>query len=430
MSNPRITIAHIIHSVAYEHINLDDAFARHLKQVSHEQHSFIKAASFGTCRYFHRLKFILGKFMSKPIKQKEALVECLLLSGLHECLYMQTPSHACVSENVEALMSLKKVWAKGLCNAILRKTLREPETIDKLINSNDVARYSHPQWFIDKLAKHPDKQHILDANNQAGPFTLRVNQQKISRAEYIQQLSDSKITANATRYSPAGIVCAQASDVTALPGFRDGWISVQDEAAQLAAVLLNAKPGERILDACAAPGGKTAHILETTSDIDLLAIDHAESRLHYIHDNLQRLGLFATVKQGDAAQPDDWWDQQPFDRILLDAPCSATGVIRRHPDIKLLRRADDIPQLAKTQAQMLRALWPLLKTGGMLLYATCSVLPEENEMQIQKFIAATPGARHEPINADWGHACNYGRQIWPGDEQMDGFFYAAIYKDS
>jgi len=430
MSNPRITIAHIIYSVVYEHINLDDAFAQHLDNNSRELHAFIKAASFGTLRYYHRLKLILDKLMSKPIKQKEAVVECLLLSGLHECLYMQTPSHACVSENVEALVSMKKPWAKGLCNAILRKTLREPETIDRYISDNETARFSHPQWFIDTLKTNTAREHILAANNEAGPFTLRVNEQKISRADYLQHLADAGITATPTQFSPSGLVCAQASDVSTLPGFDAGWVSVQDEAAQLAALSLAAQPGERVLDACAAPGGKTAHILERTAGIDVLAIDQVDARLQRVRDNLQRLALTATVKQGDALKPGDWWDNQPFDRILLDAPCSATGVIRRHPDIKLLRRASDIPRLAKTQAQMLRALWPLLKTGGMLLYATCSVLPEENGMQIKQFVATTPDARHTPIDADWGHAGEFGRQIWPGEAQMDGFYYATIYKVS
>lgn len=428
MSNPRISIAKIIYSVAHEHINLDNAFVKHLSDTPSEQHAFIKAACFGSIRFYHRLKFILNQLLDKPIKQKEALVECLLLSALHECLYMQTPSHACVSENVNAVVSLGKPWAKGLCNAILRKLLREVAQMTTLIDNHPVARFSHPQWFITALKPYPQQQQILQANNQAGPLTLRVNQQKISRDAYLQRLKDADIEATATRYSPAGIICQQAPDITTLPGFDTGMCSVQDEAAQLAAMLLQAQKGEHILDACAAPGGKTSHLLECEPDVDLLAIDHVEKRLASVTENLSRLGLKAQVRQGDACQPQAWWDQREFDRILLDAPCSATGVIRRHPDIKLLRQAQDIAKLAKTQAQMLHALWPLLKSGGMLLYATCSILTEENDQQIQEFIATHDDARHTPITADWGHATTVGRQIWPGEGQMDGFFYATIHK--
>ena len=428
MSNPRTCIARIIYSVVHEHINLDDAFARHLDTTAEEQHAFIKAACFGTIRFYHRLKFILDQLLDKPIKQKEALVECLLISALHESLYMHTPNHACVSENVNAVVALGKAWAKGLCNAILRKQLREIEHLTPTINNNPVAHFSHPQWFIRALQDYSQKEPILDANNHAGPLTLRINQQKISRDAYLQLLNEAGMQATTTHYSPVGIICQQATDVTALPGFSRGLFSVQDEAAQLAALILQPQKGERILDACAAPGGKTSHILEYQPDIELLAIDHVEKRLMQISENLARLDLNAQIKQGDATKPADWWDQRPFDRILLDAPCSATGVIRRHPDIKLLRRAEDIASLVKTQAQMLRALWPLLKSGGMLLYATCSVLTEENDKQIQEFVSAHTDAQANPIVADWGHAASVGRQIWPGQSQMDGFFYAAIYK--
>jgi 16S rRNA (cytosine967-C5)-methyltransferase len=217
-------------------------------------------------------------------------------------------------------------------------------------------------------------------------------------------------------------------EVSELPGFGDGLISVQDQAAQLCANLLNPQAGERVLDACAAPGGKTAHLLEVCPELELTALDISAKRLVKVEENLQRLGLTARIRQGDARQLGDWWDQQPVDRILLDAPCSATGVIRRHPDIKLLRRADDIKKLVETQAQMLSTLWPLLKTGGMLLYSTCSILAEENDQQIQRFIQNNDDAREQPIHAEWGHARPVGRQILPGEDDMDGFYYALIYK--
>ncbi len=430
MTNPRGCIANIVHEVAFHHHSLDDAFAQHLKTVTSDQHAFIKAACFGSLRFYYRLKALLNQLLDKPIKKKEALVETVLICALHECLYMQTPSHACVSENVNAIVALNKGWAKGLCNAILRKVLREDDLLENIMAQDKIARYAHPGWFIRAIEKHYPQQAdaIFNANNQAGPLTLRINRQRVTRESYLQTLTTQAIDAQLTTYSPDGITITNATDVTQLPGYDEGWFSVQDEAAQLAATLLKPGDGERILDACAAPGGKTSHLLELAPQSDLVALDESTSRLQRVQQNLTRLGHTATVITGDARQPATWWDKQPFDRILLDAPCSASGVIRRHPDIKLLRRAEDIPRLVKTQSQILASLWPLLKSGGMLLYATCSVLAEENVQQIQQFVAEYRDARYEPINADWGHACPVGRQILPGQDDMDGFYYATIYK--
>lgn len=265
-------------------------------------------------------------------------------------------------------------------------------------------------------------------------MTLRLNTHHIKRDEYLNLLSEKEITATAGSYSPNAIYLDKPVPVTSLPLFADGKVSVQDEAAQLAALLLNPQKGDRILDACAAPGGKTIHLLEQESNVDLLALDIEENRLEKVQENLDRAQLKAQLLAANAFLPETWWDQKQFDRILLDAPCSASGVIRRHPDIKLLRNKDDIPNLVKEQEQILNALWPLLKSGGMLLYATCSVLAEENTLQIQHFLQQHTDAELQPITSEWGQQQTAGTQILPGEGSnnggngMDGFFYALIQK--
>lgn len=428
-SNPRAIAAKVIHSVAHEGNNLDDGLDRYLPGEDNNT-AFIKAMCFGVMRFYPRLLFLLGHLLDKPIKDKDKLIECLLLAGIYESYYMQTPEHASVSETVSAAVELKKQWARGLVNAVLRNALREKDHLQQLVQSNEGARTAHPKWMIKLFKQHwpDDFENIVAANNQPGPFTLRVNLQKTSRENYQAVLEKRGVGLTLCPYSPAGLQCGSALDVTELPGFENGLVSVQDQAAQLAAGLLNPQAGDRVLDACAAPGGKTGHLLEVCPEIRLTAIDISQQRLEKVAENLKRLGVSAELSQGDAQTTADWWDQKSFDRILLDAPCSASGVIRRHPDIKLLRRREDIEKLAETQAQMLSTLWPLLKTGGMLLYATCSILAEENDQQIQRFIQNNNNAREQIIDADWGHKRSFGRQILPGEGDMDGFFYTLIYK--
>ena len=260
-------------------------------------------------------------------------------------------------------------------------------------------------------------------------MVLRVNLAMTTRDNYLALLSEKSIVGNQVNFCPAGILLDKPAPVESLPNFSAGWVSVQDGAAQLAAGLLDVQAGHRVLDVCAAPGGKTAHILELQPQIsELVAVDIDGHRLSRIEENLRRLNLTATLITADAAKPDGWWDGKPFDRILLDAPCSATGVIRRHPDIKLLRRATDIPVLTELQQAILNAIWPLLQRGGILLYATCSVLKQENEHQVQKFLTAHKDAEALPIPAEWGIPCSNGRQILTGESTMDGFYYALILK--
>lgn len=430
MSNPRATIVRILRAVIAEHINLDNAFAQYLSTPS-QQSAFIKAACYGVIRYYLRLQLYLQQLLDKPLKQKDLDVQCLLLCGLYELFEMHTPDHAVVSESVNAVSQLNKSWAKGLVNAVLRNARRQQALLETSAQKDLPAHYLHPHWLLEHLQRDwPEQwQTIAVQNNLPPPMSLRVDTRQIDRKIYLTQLQHQGLFATGNTVVPCAVTLDNAVDVQDLPGFAHGLVSVQDAAAQLAALLLDPQPGERVLDACAAPGGKTMHVLQQQPLLaQLIAMDNDAQRLERVQQNLDRAGLTAQLLAGDASRPQDWWDKQLFDRILLDAPCSASGVIRRHPDIKLLRRPEDLPYLAQTQAQILDALWPLLKTGGMLLYATCSVLRLENDQQIQKFLPRHPDARCLSMPVNWGHPQSCGRQILPGDDGMDGFYFALIYK--
>ncbi len=389
--------------------------------------AFVQALCYGVCRQYHRLDFILNNLLDKPLKDME--VKSLLLVGLYQLNYMRVKPYAAVSESV--LAARKKPWAKALVNAVLRNYLRDKDNLEAKANTVQSAALSHPDWLIRQLELDwPDQAaDCLQANNQPPPMALRVNLKKISRESYLQRLAEKDIAASAVSYCRSAIILDNPVPVELLPGFNEGLVSVQDTAAQLAAELLDVRIGHRVLDVCAAPGGKAAHILENQPQLrELHAVDIDESRMRRVTENLQRLGLSATLIVGDAAKPEAWWDGRPFDRILLDAPCSASGVIRRHPDIKLLRRAEDIPSLQLLQKLILNAVWPLLAPDGILLYATCSIFKQENEQQIQAFLAEHPDAVELPIDAAWGVAGSHGRQIMTGESAMDGFYYARLKK--
>lgn len=430
--NSRLAVVKILLQVTQQGRNLPDAIAKYADKTEDSDRPFIQAMSYGVIRLLPRLEYIADQLISKPLKSKDHDVYLLILSGLYQLIEMRTPDHAAVSETVKVTKGLKKPWAKNFVNAVLRSYQRQAETLTQQIKNNEVAEFAHPQWWLNIIKKNwlEDKrwQQILLASNQNPPMTLRVNTQHIKRDDYLQLLQDNDINATAAKYSADAIYLDQPVTVTSLPLFKEGKVSVQDEAAQLAAILLNPQKGERILDACAAPGGKTIHLLEKQNDIELLAIDIEQSRLERVQENLDRTRLKAQLLAANAFEPDSWWDKKPFDRILLDAPCSASGVIRRHPDIKFLRRQDDIAKLVQDQAHILAALWPLLKSGGMLLYATCSVLAEENTLQIQHFLQQNADAELQPIDSEWGQQQIAGRQILPGENGMDGFFYALIQK--
>lgn len=436
--NSRLAVVKILLQVTQHGRNLPDAIEKYSDKIDDNDRPLIQAMSYGVIRLLPRLEYIADQLVSKPLKPKDYDVVLLILTGLYQLIEMRIPDHAAVSETVKVTKALKKHWAKNFVNAVLRNYQRQAEVLTNQITNNEVAEFAHPQWWLNIIKKNwPEEkrwQKILQANNQNPPMTLRVNTSYIKRDDYLALLEKNEIAASSAKYSPDAIYLNKPVPVFSLPLFKEGKVSVQDEAAQLAAILLNPQKGERILDACAAPGGKTIHLLERENEIDLLAIDVEESRLERVQENLDRTQLKAQLLAANAFDPDSWWDKKPFDRILLDAPCSASGVIRRHPDIKLLRQQDDIPKLVQEQAQILDALWPLLKSGGMLLYATCSVLSEENTLQIQHFLQQHADAELQPINSDWGHQQVAGKQILPGDDGddgengMDGFFYALIQK--
>ena len=396
-----------------------------------QDRAFIKAVAYGVCRHYHRLDFILNSLIEKPVKALE--VKALILIGLYQLIYMRVKNHAAVSETVRAAKHL--AWAKNLINAVLRAFLRQSESIQQQAEADKIARYSHPEWLIRRIeADWPGQAgEILLENNLPPPMVLRVNQRKTTRTDYLELLCQKEMAAQALAYCPLGIILEKPVPVEMLPGFADGLVSVQDGAAQLAAPLLNAKPGHRVLDVCAAPGGKTAHLLELQPELrELVAVDIDAGRLKRVKDTLGRLQLAATLIQGDAAMPGSWWDGKQFDRILLDAPCSATGVIRRHPDIKILRREEDVAAIALLQKKNLSSVWSLLAPGGELLYVTCSILKQENEEQMIEFLSRNEDAEERPVEVEssgWGLSCLHGRQILTGDASMDGFYYARITKN-
>lgn len=372
---------------------------------------------YGSLRQLGRLDAWLAALLERPLTDPE--LGWLLRVAIYQLAYTRAPAHAVVHNAVTAA---GEGWRRGLANAVLRNFQRRRAELEKLADAQPRARWSHPDWWIAKLqAEHPDHwQGVLEASQQHPPFTLRVNCRHGDVAGYLQRLTEAGLPARQT--GPDAVTLDKAVPVHTLPGFDAGDVSVQDAGAQWAARLLGAQPGERILDACAAPGGKTGHILER-ADVILTAVDADVARLARVEENLNRLQLDATLVEGDAAQPETWWDGQPYDRILADVPCSASGVVRRNPDIKWLRRPDDIPQFAAQQAVMLEALWRLLAPGGTLLYATCSLFNEENDGQVRAFLARHAGdAERCPLPEPLSDG-----SLLP-DAEHDGFFYALLRK--
>lgn len=396
--------------------------------------ALVQEMAYGTMRWYHQLDAITAQLLDKPLKPKDDDLRLSLLLGLYQLRFMRVAAHAAVDETVDAVTALGKPWAKGMINACLRAYQRDQQQsgarADGIIARNPVARFSHPAWMIEHIQRdHPTNwEEILNANNERPPMTLRVNLQRQSREHYLQRLQQAGIAATTLATGDSAIVLDAAVAVATLPGFAAGDVSVQDAAAQLAAALLDAQPDMRVLDACAAPGGKAAHLLERTPTLKLVALDAEPARVTLIESTLKRLGLAATVQVADAATPATWWDRQPFDRILADVPCSASGVMRRHPDIKLRRTPVDLDALATSQARILDGLWPTLRSGGKLLYATCSVFARENEDQITAFLKRHADATEQPLAHPAAEQRRHGIGFVPGRETMDGFFYACVAK--
>ena len=416
-TNPRATAAKILQAVIYKGESLSPA----LQEVDDPM---VRDLCYGSLRWHEPLSALLGELLSKTIKQKDKDIECLIRVGLYQIIYQKTPDHAAVGETVSALKSLQKPWAKNLVNAVLRSYLREQENLQIEINKRQVVKYAFPQWLIHsiKQAWPENWETILHESNQRAPMTLRVNLNLQSRDAYLQKLKDEGIQAQSLEGVKTAIKLDKPCNVFDLPDFEKGAVSVQDAAAQLASILLDCQDGMTVLDACAAPGGKTGHILESAKNLEVIAVDNSESRLKRVNENLQRLNLQAKVVTADALDTEKYAKNILFDRILLDAPCSATGVIRRHPDIKVLRRESDIAELSQLQSEMLDALWKKLKPNGVMLYATCSILPQENELQIQEFIKRTNNVECLPIEKAQG----LGYQVFPGESFKDGFYYCLL----
>ncbi len=434
--NTRAIAAKILTAVIRDHQSLTEALNLKLSLLKADDRdsALVKQYCYGTLRWYHRLKSIAQTLLHKPLKSHHQDIDTLLLVGLYQLIYLNTPHYAAVSETVAAANILKKPWAKGLINQCLNQFIRDSNRLLQQADSTLVGKFSHPQWMIERIQTDwPEQwQTILLANNQQAPMFLRVNQQQINREQYILQLQGKQINANAVTELPQALQLEQALSVEDLPGFKNGLCSVQDLASQYVVNLLDCQPGFRVLDACAAPGGKACHILETQPNLKLIALDQDPNRLKLIESNRQRLQLSSTALQllaADASRPELWWDGQPFDRILLDAPCSATGVIRRHPDIKILRQPEDIGVYAQQQYALLAVLWPLLRAGGKLVYSTCSIFAEENEQVALRFYQNTPEAQPMPFSIDRAAPQKIGCQLLPDPQANDGFYYAVFIKN-
>lgn len=431
--NPRIAALSALAEVLDERKSLADSKALSALRDGRDS-ALARHLAYGVLRWLSALEWLAAQLFAKPLKHRDRDVRRLVLVGLQQLWHDRTASHAAINETAECARLLGKPWAVGLVNAVLRRFQREQGSLLAKLDQHD-ERFAHPRWLLDEIKQDWPAQweRIAEANNHQAPLWLRINRQQADETVLRNQLRAGGFAARDHPYARDAIGITPAVAVAKIPGFGKGWLSVQDPAAQLARDLLNPGASERILDACAAPGGKTAHLLETCPDIELTVLDKQPDRIDLIQQNLRRLGLQHLVSSadtlvGDAAAPGDWWNGEKFHKILLDAPCSATGVIRRHPDIKWLRSRDQVDAVVQTQAGLLAALWPLLESGGVLVYATCSILKRENELQIHGFLEQHEDAELVTAAVDWGTALACGRQIMPGEAQMDGFFYAVLRK--
>jgi len=433
--NLRALAAKCVFSVVDKGRSLADELPKHQEKLLGKDKGLLQELCYGVLRYLPSLEHDSRQFIAKPLVGKQRVIHFLILVGLYQLKHTRIPDHAAVSETVAATINLKCQYLKSMVNGILRSYQRSIkqssiEGSDEISTEAlpDAIKFNHPSWFIKKVkAAYPEQwQNVLNANQQKPPMWLRVNKNHHTVESYLEKLQQADIAYSTVETQSNAIQLTDAIDVNKLPGFDLGHVSIQDGAAQQAAILLDCQEDDVVLDCCAAPGGKTCHMLEHTPNIaSMTAIDIEESRLIRVQENLERLQLSAKVIAGDAANSESWWDGVLFDRILLDAPCSGTGVIRRHPDIKWLRKATDIAALTLLQKQIFKNSWSLLKPGGTLLYATCSILPEENCEQVQQFINENPDAELISIQKNCQQV---GWQILPNEQSMDGFYYAKLQK--
>jgi 16S rRNA (cytosine967-C5)-methyltransferase len=430
-ANPRAIAAQALDRIVRGGESLRAAFAAFsTKLADSRDRALLSALLHAGARWWLRFDAALDRLLERPLREREPQLQALLVLGLVQIEILGLADYAAVAASVDAARALGRPKHASLVNAVLRRWLRERATLKELLDGDIVTRTAHPRWLVRALAADwPDQvEAILAADNAEAALTLRVNRRRVTRADYLAQLAAAGVVAAPMAGLPDALVLEESTDVTRLPGYAQGLFAVQDGAAQMAAVLLDARDGMRVLDACAAPGGKSAHIL-ACAEVDLVALDSDPKRLPRLRENLTRLGVAADVRAGNAAAPQSWgWDgNNNFDRILVDVPCSATGIVRRQPDIKLHRRARDVAALAGTQAALLDALWPMLKPGGRLVYATCSLLAAENGDQVSAFIGRQTNAIAQPVLPGW-HGAGAGAQNLPGEGGMDGFFYAVVEK--
>ncbi|MGC1521645.1 MAG: 16S rRNA (cytosine(967)-C(5))-methyltransferase RsmB [Steroidobacteraceae bacterium] len=432
----RSLAAHAVARILREGVTLDAALKGALAGADPKLAPTVRSLSYGAVRGYYRHEAILRSLSSKPVKSMDFLVRALLSVALYEIEDARTPEYAVVDAAVQTAKSTDAVRAAGLINALLRRYLRERKTLDAEIARNPATRHASPVWLADRLrADWPVRwTQLLAAGDVQAPMWLRVNEQRIATEAYVERLRAVGIGARAEARVPRAVVLDAPCDVNELPGFAEGLVSVQDLGAQCVAFPLGLEAGQRVLDACAAPGGKTALIAERESRLrKLTALDIDPLRLARVEENLKRGTLSAELINADAAAPASWWDGIPFDRILLDAPCSGLGVIRRHPDIRLRKSPSDIDKLPEVQGRLLAAAWRLLIPGGRLVYATCTVTRSENRDLLAAFLRGTPDAAVVPADdwggwPGWGEADDFGRQILPGEAGADGFYYAALNK--
>ncbi|WP_058914316.1 16S rRNA (cytosine(967)-C(5))-methyltransferase RsmB [Entomohabitans teleogrylli] len=423
--NLRSLAAQAIEQVVEKGQSLSNVLPPLQQKVSDKDKALLQELCFGVTRTLPLLEWLVGKLMSRPMTGKQRTIHYLIMVGFYQLIYTRIPAHAALAETVEGAIAIKRPQFKGLINGVLRQFQRQQDAL-LAESAQQECRWLHPSWLLKRLkAAYPQQwQSIIEANNLHPPMWLRVNRQHHSRDNWLALLLENGIHGFTHPDYPDAVRLETPVAVQMLPGFDQGWVTVQDASAQKCVSLLAPQNGENILDLCAAPGGKTTHILEAAPEAKIMAVDVDALRLKRVYDNLNRLNMQAEVKQGDGRFPAQWCGTQQFDRILLDAPCSATGVIRRHPDIKWLRRDSDIAELARLQSEILDAIWSHLKPGGTLLYATCSVLPEENMQQIAAFLGRTPDA----TLVETGTPDHPGTQNLPASTEGDGFFYAKLIK--
>jgi 16S rRNA (cytosine967-C5)-methyltransferase len=423
----RAHAAEIIHTLQNNQSNLDALLKKHSKCLQEPEKRYLQSLCYGVCREWFHLEAIEKGLLEKPLKARDQILSAIIRCGIYELGWMGTKEHAVVNESVDVAAAEGRPWARGLINAILRHFLRNKSEL-KMERLNEEALWNHPHWLIENIKVSWPKywESILVENNVHPPMWLRVNRKKIQRDAYLERLLNANI--KATKGSaPDSIRLTEPSPVNCLPGFDDGLLSVQDESSQWASIALNPLAKERVLDACAAPGGKTCHILEM-ANCDLTALDISEQRLARVAENCLRLGLRATLKAADISQLSRWWDKAHYDAVLVDLPCSATGVIRRHPDIRIMRSEQSLRSLAEIQSAILDASWKTVGVGGRMLVTTCSILSQENDKQIYKFTQRHSDVTIIKLSGIPGIVTNHGIQQLPNHEGGDGFYYALLVK--